>query len=96
MIMMRLVYHDYDYHDHYLADYNAADNYDYDAADNHDFDAADNKIFSFIIIIMITADYDAADNHVFGCTGKYWVVLVSTWWYWVNIGWCWSVLGGTG
>ena len=28
--------------------------------------------------------------------GQYWVVLVSTWWYWVIFGWYWSVLGGTG
>ena len=27
---------------------------------------------------------------------KYWVVLVSTWWYWVNIRWYRSLLGGTG
>ena len=28
--------------------------------------------------------------------GQYLVVLVSTWWYWVNNGWYWSVFGGTG
>ena len=28
--------------------------------------------------------------------GQYSVVLVTTWWYWVNIEGYWSVLGGTG
>ena len=28
--------------------------------------------------------------------GQYWVLLVTTRWYWFNIGWYWSVPGGTG
>ena len=28
--------------------------------------------------------------------GRWRAVLVVTWWYWVSIGWCWSVVGDTG